>query len=225
LLFKFQLYICSRNQDKCKLMNLKQFTRQIAFLLVFFLPGMALAQSTITGEVRNEKGEPLSYVSVFIVGTTEGTLTDAAGKFTITTNLTGNQQFVANLTGYTKVGKSLDLAGGTYTLAFSMKQTETYLEGVTITAGTIEANNERSVAVLKPLDIVTTAGAQGDIIGAIQTLPGVQRNGGDQTGLMVRGGDVSESIMIVDGTVAQNAFNSSVPGVAQRSRFNTFKFK
>ncbi|HTF80779.1 MAG TPA: TonB-dependent receptor plug domain-containing protein, partial [Cytophagales bacterium] len=63
------------------------------------------------------------------------------------------------------------------------------------------------------------------IVGAIQTLPGVQRNGGDQTGLMVRGGDVNESVVIVDGTVSQNAFFSNVPGVAQRSRFNPFQFK
>ena len=95
---------------------------------------------------------------------------------------------------------------------------EKMLEEVFISAGTIEASNERSVAVLKPLDIVTTAGGQGDIVGAIQTLPGVQRNGGDQTGLMVRGGDVNESSMVIDGMIAQNAFQSSVPGVSQRSR-------
>ena len=106
-----------------------------------------------------------------------------------------------------------------------LREPQKILEEVTITAGTIEANNDRSVAVLKPLDIVTTAGAQGDIIGAIQTLPGVQRNGGDQTGLMVRGGDVNESSMIIDCMIAQNAFNSSVPGVSQRSRFNPFQFK
>lgn len=75
------------------------------------------------------------------------------------------------------------------------------------------------------MDIVTIAGGQADISGALQTLPGVQRNGGDQTGLMVRGGDVSESAFIVDGTVAQNAFNSQVPGISQRSRFSAFDFK
>jgi hypothetical protein len=79
--------------------------------------------------------------------------------------------------------------------------------------------------VLDPIDIVTVAGGQGDIAGAIQTLPGVQRNGGDNTGLMVRGGDVSETAVIVDGMVAQNAFGSPVPGVGQRSRFNPFQFK
>ena len=76
---------------------------------------------------------------------------------------------------------------------------------VVISAGTIEARNDRVVAVLKPIDIVTSAGGQGDIAGAIQTLPGVQRNGGDQTGLMVRGGDVNESVVVIDGTIVQHS--------------------
>jgi hypothetical protein len=195
------------------------------FFLLFAVPAYLSAQSVITGEVRDPKGQPVGFASVFIVNTTEGTTTDATGKFTLTTNLTGEQVIAVNLTGYTKISRSVTLDGTPVTLAFKLEPSATQLEGVTITAGMIEASNERSVAVLKPLDIVTTAGAQGDIIGAIQTLPGVQRNGGDQTGLMVRGGDVSESVIIIDGMVAQNAFNSNVPGVAQRSRFNPFQFK
>jgi len=99
------------------------------------------------------------------------------------------------------------------------------LDEIVISAGTIEANNERKVAILKPLDIVTIAGGGADIINAIQTLPGVQRNGGDQTGLLVRGGDASESTIIIDGITSQNAFFSNVPGISQRSRFNPFQFK
>ncbi len=99
------------------------------------------------------------------------------------------------------------------------------LDEIVISAGTIEANNERKVTILKPLDIVTIAGGAADIVNAIQTLPGVQRNGGDQTGLYVRGGDANESVVIIDGVTSQNAFFSSVPGISQRSRFNPFQFK
>jgi len=55
-------------------------------------------------------------------------------------------------------------------------------------------------------------------------LPGVQRVG-DQTGLFVRGGDASESKIVIDGMIVQNPFSSDVPGVSQRSRFTPFQFK
>ncbi len=206
----------------------KQFTTlfsMLTLLFVAFIPLTIDAQSTINGEVKNQKGQPVSFASVSLQNTTEGTTTGPDGKFSLTTNLKGAQTLVVNLIGFTKTTQPITLADSVYTVSVRLQEAATRLEEVTITAGTIEANNERSVAVLKPLDIVTTAGAQGDVIGAIQTLPGVQRNGGDQTGLMVRGGDVSESSVIVDGTITQNAFNSSVPGVAQRSRLNPFSFK
>ena len=98
------------------------------------------------------------------------------------------------------------------------------MQEVVITAGAFEANDENKVAVLKPLDIYTNAGAGGDIMGAIRTLPGTQSQS-DQTGLFVRGGDASESQVIIDGMVVQNPFASNVPGVSQRSRFTPFQFK
>lgn len=194
-------------------------------LLLLLFPIAAQAQTTITGMVTGEKGAPVAFASVSIKGTMDLVTTDAAGKFSLTTTATGPQEIVVNLSGYDKIVRPVELTGGTIDLSFEMRSNITRLDEVEITAGMMEASNERSVAVLDPIDIVTTAGAQGDIAGAIQTLPGVQRNGGDQTGLMVRGGDVNESIMVVDGTIAQNAFNSSVPGVGQRSRFNPFQFK
>ncbi|MES2557559.1 MAG: TonB-dependent receptor [Bacteroidota bacterium] len=206
-----------------------QFTKTLfsIFSLLFFVsvPLTIVAQSTIKGEVKNQKGEPVGFASVSIQNTVDGTTTGVDGKFSFTTNLKGPQTLVVNLIGYNKTTQAINLTDSVYTLSVQLQQSAKQLEEVTITAGTIEANNDRSVAVLKPLDIVTTAGAQADVIGAIQTLPGVQRNGGDQTGLMVRGGDVNESSVIVDGTVTQNAFNSTVPGVAQRSRLNPFAFK
>ncbi|MDH4473389.1 MAG: TonB-dependent receptor [Fluviicola sp.] len=207
----------------------KQFTITLfsilSLLFLVITPLATMAQSTINGEVKNQKGEAASFASVSIQGTVDGTTTGVDGKFSFTTNLKGPQTLMVNLIGYNKAFQSINLADTVYTVTIQLQASARQLEEVTITAGTIEANNDRSVAVLKPLDIVTTAGAQADVIGAIQTLPGVQRNGGDQTGLMVRGGDVSESSVIVDGTITQNAFNSSVPGVAQRSRLNPFSFK
>jgi len=199
--------------------------KYLLILLFINTSFVLLAQSTITGEVKNDKGEPVAIVSVYLKGTTEATTTDTGGRFTLTTNLKGEQIVMASALGIKKMSHPVVLADSTYIVNFQIAEDVTKLDEYVLSATGSEADNDRSIANLDPIEIVTTAGAQGDIIGALQTLPGVQRNGGDQTGLMVRGGDVNESVVIIDGTTSQNAFNSTVPGVAQRSRFNPFQFK
>jgi hypothetical protein len=195
----------------------------VCFLLV--APFTCKAQSIIRGTVKDTKGSPIEYVNVFIRNSTDGSITDSLGSFKIITKLRGNQIINISFIGYEQVSSPINILDKDYTLSFTLKQAANMLDEVVISAGTIEANNERKVAILKPLDIVTIAGGGADIANAIQTLPGVQRNGGDQTGLYVRGGDANESVVIIDGVTSQNAFFSSVPGISQRSRFNPFQFK
>ena len=59
--------------------------------------------------------------------------------------------------------------------------------------------------VLDPIDIVTTASANGDITGALKTLPGAQQVG-ESEGLFVRGGTATETKTFIDGTLVNNFF-------------------
>ena len=117
----------------------------------------------------------------------------------------------------------ISVSGDVTGIEIRMKLSSVRMKNVTVSAGSFEASGSEST-ILKPLDIVTTAGAQADVVRAIQTLPGTQQQGA-QTGLFVRGGDASEAAVIIDGMVAQNAFLSTAPGVAARSRFGPFQFK
>lgn len=195
----------------------------ILFLLI--LSPAAFSQHVVKGDVKNNKGEIVANASVYIVGTTSVVTTGTDGTFTLTTTRTGPQKIAATALGMPKVMKDIEIRDSVTIVSITLVDEVKQLDEFVITAGNMSASNDRAIAVLDPIDIVTTAGGQGDIVGAIQTLPGVQRNGGDQTGLMVRGGDVNESSIIIDATTSQNAFNSTVPGVAQRSRFNPFQFK
>jgi hypothetical protein len=98
------------------------------------------------------------------------------------------------------------------------------LNEVVITAGVFEASDRKRMTILKPLDIVTTAGAGADVFRALQTLPGAGQVG-EQEGLFVRGGAANETKAVIDGLIVQNPFFSSVPDVAQRGRFSPFQFK
>lgn len=198
---------------------------QILFLCLLFNQPLCKAQSVISGIILNEKEFPIIYANVFIKNSIDGTTTDSLGKFIIKTKLKGNQLLNISFIGYEPILYPIYLEDKEYSLKISLKEITNMLDEIVISAGTIESNNDRKVAILRPIDIVTIAGASGDVINAIQSLPGVQRNEGDQTGLMVRGGDPGETLVLIDGIVSQNTFFSSVPGVSQRSRFNPFQFK
>ena len=60
------------------------FTRASLLLLALMvMSASAVAQFTVTGNVKDSNGEPLIGVSILIKGTTSGTVTDFDGKYTI----------------------------------------------------------------------------------------------------------------------------------------------
>lgn len=198
--------------------------RSAYIITVFTLTGIgAHAQSIISGKVSTMAGKPIPGASVYLLNTIDGGTTDSSGVFSFETEETGQQTIVVEEMNYEKTGMPITVEGNVADIELKMKTGVVRMKGVTVTAGSFEASGSEAT-VLKPLDIVTTAGAQADVVKAIQTLPGTQQQG-TQTGLFVRGGDASESAVIIDGMVAQNAFLSAAPGVAARSRFGPFQFK
>lgn len=196
-----------------------------SLLLSFLLAGSfsAMAQATISGKVTDEKGKPVRGATVYLDNTLDGSTSDSIGNFSFTTTETGAQTLMATEVAHENAGLPVTINGDLKDVVLKMKGASRQLDEVIITAGSFEAS-DKNKTVLQPLDIVTTAGAQADIVKAIQTLPGTQQQG-TQTGLFVRGGDASEAAVVVDGLIAQNAFLSTAPGVAARSRFGAFQFK
>jgi hypothetical protein len=202
------------------------FTIRIALLsVVLLLAGFtSYAQSVISGKILDDKNIPVRGASVYLDNTLDGGTTDSLGAFSFQTSEKGTQSLVASAIGYSTVGTPVEINGDVNGISLTLKNTAKTLEEVTITAGAFEASNDKDKTVLKPLDIVTTAGAQADVVRAIETLPGTQKQG-TENGMFVRGGDASEAAFIVDGMVIQNAFFSGPPGVATRSRFGAFQYK
>ena len=192
--------------------------------LFLFLTSWCWAQTTISGTAIDDEGQPLLFANVFLKDTYDGTSTDESGKFSFETTETGDHIIAISAVGYEDFEQAVSLNGEAVELTLTVKKKITELDMVVITAGAFEASDEKKAVVLKPLDIVTTAGAAGDVFGAIQTLPGVQQVG-ETEGLFVRGGSAAETRTIIDEMVVQNPFFSSVPDVPQRGRFSPFLFK
>jgi hypothetical protein len=190
--------------------------------LFFLVPVFAFAQSRISGKVTDNKNKPLADASVFFNNTLDGAATDSVGNFSFTTTEKGKQLLVVTFLGEKKDSLALTINGDIGGLHLTVTLSH-YLNTVSISAGSFEVSDDKKTA-LKPMDIMSTAGAGSDISKAIETLPGVQQPGA-QTGLFVRGGDAGETAILMDGMIVQNAFFSSLPGVSQSTRFSPFQFK
>ncbi len=198
--------------------------RILLSIFIFLLPLSLFAQTKISGTISDKEGKPVPGANVFIKDTYDGTSTDVNGKFSFVTDETGDKIFGASFLGFESYEQRVKLEGKEITVKISLKEKSTELNTVTISAGSFEASDEKKMVILKPLDIVTTAGANGDVYGALQTLPGTQQIG-EKEGLYVRGGDASETRTIIDGIAVDNPYFTSVPDVPQRGRFSPFLFK
>lgn len=197
----------------------------LPFILFYlFLIPQLFAQTTIKGKITDKKGEALPGTNVFIKGSYDGASSDAEGNFSFRTSRKDTATLVASFVGYDNFQQKIILNTPTVELTIKLQESMNVLNTVTITAGTFEASDSKKMVMLKPLDIVTTAGGGADITAVMQLLPGAQRVG-EQEGLFVRGGSANETKTVIDGMIVQNPFFSSTPDVPQRGRFTPFMFK
>ena len=185
---------------------------------------LGTAQTVLQGRIKDGKGKPVGGASIAIKGSYDGGTTDSLGNYRFKTTEKGAQTVMVTCIGFKLLEQPLTLQAGTQTLDLVLKVEPNELTAVTITAGTFEASDTKRVTVLGPIDIVTTAGSNGDVTGALKTLPGAQQVG-EKEGLFVRGGSAEETKVFIDGTLVNNFFLSSAPDLASRGRFSPFIFK
>lgn len=198
----------------------------ISFIvLLLLITAASNAQYKISGTVIDDKNKPVRGANVYLDNTIDGGTTDSMGIFQFTTSEKGNQTIIASEVSHETAGLPIVITGDTSGIILVLKAGKVHeMDMVVITAGSFEASNDKTKTVLKPLDIVTIAGANADVVKAIEMLPGTQKTGVDN-GMFVRGGDASEAAIVVDEMVVQNAFLSGPPGVSTRSRFGAFNYQ
>src|SRR5688572_3421544 len=198
---------------------------RVSLILFFiFLVFFANAQK-ISGTVKDTKSKPIAGASISLKDTYDGAVSDSLGNFSFTTTEKGEQILVITAVGYIGFEQKINLNENITTFNFNLKEEFNEMKAVVITAGSFEASDrKRAVAVLTSLDVVTTASGNGDITGALKTLPGAQQVG-ETEGLFVRGGTAAETKIFIDGTLVNRFFYSSAPNIAGYGRFNPFLFK
>lgn len=198
--------------------------RTIIFFFLLFISSALSGQTIISGVVKARNDGPLPGANIYLKGTYDGTSSDASGKFSFKTSKTGNQILMVEFLGYEPFSTGINATGQEIKVTIELTETFSKLDAVTITAGTFEAGDKKQANTISPLDMITTAGAAGDVYGALQTLPGTTVNG-ESGRLFVKGGDSEESQTYIDGALVHTPYISTAPNTATRGRFNPFMFK
>lgn len=194
------------------------------FLNFLILINLSFGQTTIIGKVTDQKNLPLAGANIFIQNSYDGATSDSAGNFRFKTELNGLQNLSVSFIGYQPFFKKVNLDSlQTLNLSIVLRESDDQIDEVVINAGAFEASDEKKAVILRVFDIATTPSAQGDIFGALGTLPGVQKVGEDGR-VFVRGGESYETKTFMDGMLVSSPYMSKMPDMPTRGRFSPMLF-
>lgn len=196
--------------------------KQLIIILALLISVQLRAQTTINGSVLNAKNQPITGANVYLEGTYDGSTSSESGTFSFTTSETGTQTLVVSYLSYETYTMVGDLSY-MKDLSIKLKEDVSTLDAVVLSAGTFSAGDNSKVNVLKPLDVVTTASALGDFVGALQTLPGTSTVSEDGR-LFVRGGDANETQIFIDGIRVFTPYTPTTNNAPTRGRYSPFLF-
>ncbi|MAN58385.1 MAG: TonB-dependent receptor [Flavobacteriaceae bacterium] len=198
------------------------FTSNVIIFLALLSTSRIISQESIYGIVTQKNGTPILGANVYLEGTYDGTSTGVDGTFSFETSETGVQTLLISYVSFetktvtAQVNEMRDLK-------IVLRDDVNSLETVVLSAGTFEASDNSKVSVLKPLDVVTTASALGDFVGALQTLPGTTTVAEDGR-LFVRGGDAGETQIFIDGIRVFTPYTPTTNNIPTRGRYSPFLF-
>ena len=105
----------------------------VLFTAIVFYTGVNAQDSfTISGTVKNEKGELLQAATVFIAGTEKATATNDQGSFKFTGLSGGTYQLIVNMLGYTPTKQNIILTNKSETVDITLSLKTIVLNDVVI---------------------------------------------------------------------------------------------
>lgn len=169
------------------------------------LPFFAFAQTgTIQGTVVDAvTKQPLIGVTVQVVNTPRGAVTDLDGKYRIEQIPVGVVSVRASFIGYNPSTKTdvVVQPSRPSILSFELEEAVTEAATVTIQASIFEPKSDAptSIKSISAEEIRRTPGGQGDISRSVLSLPGVISGADNRNDLLVRGGGPGENAYFLDG--------------------------
>jgi len=194
------------------------------YILLFslFISFIISAQNTVLGTVTTSTGQPAKNINITLAGTYDGASTDESGHFSFETTETGDFDLELEGTGFISETYPISLP---LEAPLELQVDEALeLETVVFGAGTMKAVGNTNETMMSSLDVVTTAGSDGDIIAAMQTLPGTN-NVAEDGRLFIRGGEGEETSIFIDRLRVFQPYSQTAPNTPARGRYSPFLFK
>ncbi len=179
----------------------------------------AMSQTVISGVVTDGR-EPMAGANVFIIGTIDGCLTDSLGRFEFVTSKTGELSIKATFIGFED---AVLTTTESQNLLIRMREQATTINEVVVTASTYSFGKSDNFKTMDALDVVMSGNSCGDIVAALQTLPGTQKVG-ENGKLYVRGGESDECQTFINGMHVLVPYSTNIENNAVRGRFSPFLF-
>ena len=180
----------------------------------------AMSQTVISGVVTDGR-ETMAGANVFIIGTIDGCLTDSLGRFEFVTSKTGELSIKATFIGFED---AVLTTTESQNLLIRMREQATTINEVVVTASTYSFGKSDNFKTMDALDVVMSGNSCGDVVAALQTLPGTQKVG-ENGKLYVRGGESDECQTFINGMHVLVPYSTNIENNAVRGRFSPFLFK
>ncbi|HEY0175837.1 MAG TPA: carboxypeptidase-like regulatory domain-containing protein [Pedobacter sp.] len=112
-----------------------------ALLLIFCLNLHAQQLYSISGEVKDKKGETLPGAGIYLSGYTTATVTNSDGKFTLAKLKPGSYEVVVQMMGFLPYSKSVLISDQSVNITITLADNTVQLKEVVITADPNRAKN------------------------------------------------------------------------------------
>jgi vitamin B12 transporter len=160
------------------------------------LEAQPATSTVIRGTVRLPTGMPAPTAMVSLLETSDQVATDSSGHFVLSTMHRGIATLVARRVGFEPAAVDISVPIDS-TIALVLVPMPPSLTSMTVVAAGEYTLGSGRTASLTPLEVAQTPGAAANVAKALQTLPGPQAVD-EGSGLFVRGGDVTETRVLLD---------------------------
>ena len=188
---------------------MKAIYRNLLIVLTLFMGGAALsyAQPSVRGKVTDEFGQPLPGVAVMVPGTTNGTMTDEDGNYSLSGVKKGD---VLLFTSLGLGDQTFNCDGSLSTLNVTMKEDANFIEETIVVGYGVQKKSSMTSAVsaMKGDELLKAPATNVSqlIAGKLSGVSSVQESGEpglDQASLRIRGSQYGAKC-IVDGFPVDN---------------------
>ena len=156
----------------------------------------------------SSSGEALIGANVFLKETGQGMATDLNGYYIIQNISPGNYTIMTSYVGFDRFEKTIILKEKeSVKLDISLIELVVELSGISVTAEKLQRKNniQPSKINLSPRMMKAAPGlAEPDLFRTIQALPGVLTTSEFSTGLIIRGGNTDQNLIMLDGITVYN---------------------